>query len=96
MNGEQNFVFRRNIVLELLTIIASMILLIGIVIAIILFCFVFICGVLMVCYAPIFIVCLIHMKIKGWKKHEYHFLGSTISIDLGEKEEKNVKRKTNG
>lgn len=81
--------------LELLAIISSIILVIGIVIAIMLSCFIFIFGVLMICYAPIFLVCLIHMKIKGWRKHEYHFLGSTISIDLGEKEEKNVKRKIN-
>lgn len=41
----------------------------------------------LVLLSPIHLGCLIHMKIKGYKSHEYHFLGSTIKISLGEDED---------
>lgn len=88
MNGEQNFVFK-----EELKMLETIFLIIGLVIVVVVLCIAFSIGIgaILLCaciplilLSPIYIGCLIHMKIKGYKQHEYHFLGSTIKISLGE------------
>lgn len=86
MSGEQNSVCKGGNMLE------TLFWIVGLVIVVIVLCvvFSFAIGVILICacipliiLSPLYLGCLIHMKIKGYKQHEYHFLGSTIKIKIG-------------